>query len=601
MDTTLYQWQEECLERWLEGGGRGIVQAVTGSGKTRLALCAIDALEEKLGRRVLVKIVVPTSSLMRQWARALREYKETIKTGGAEATDTVRKDAGGMGCAVPYGEDGTVHITREDDNTGMEEEHPEKPCAIKEKIGLRGGGRKDSDDCRYMIYVINSARYELARQILAQLSAGEAVLLIADECHHYAGGENHLIFEFQDRINKEQAFCYTLGLTATLPSGGAGRALTGALGPRIYTYGMAKASAMKTICPFDIFHISLTFQEEEREEYEALTAELTYCYGKLSQKLPWLGKLNLRELFDELKKLRVGKNRTLAKLASIYMSLTYKRRILVCQASARISCARELIRLLDEKDKILVFGERIDQAEALYELLSRDHPGRVGRCHSKMGELANHNSLDRFRTGELRILVTCKSLDEGVDIPDASVGIILSGTSVQRQRTQRLGRIIRKKEGKERASLYYLHIEESSEDNVYLPDVWETNTFELEYLMEADPTAADRKALQTSLSDKSLRINDECYHCRFIHPAYDEAASLVMDEIQRQDADERILREARRCLDMGRVRGDWMSEPEMLEKRIREASGKEERNYWVCMKRVRKNGYAGKLKRGHTK
>ena len=43
---------------------------------------------------------------------------------------------------------------------------------VREKIGLRGNGRKDSADCKYMIYVINSARYELARQILADLKDG---------------------------------------------------------------------------------------------------------------------------------------------------------------------------------------------------------------------------------------------------------------------------------------------------------------------------------------------------------------------------------------------------------------------------------------------
>lgn len=36
--------------------------------------------------------------------------------------------------------------------------------------------------------------------------------------------------------------------------------------------------------------------------------------------------------------------------------------------------------------------------------------------------------LERFRTGEVRLLIACKSMDEGVDVPDAAVGIILSGT-----------------------------------------------------------------------------------------------------------------------------------------------------------------------------
>ena len=48
MNKELYDWQEECLERWFEHNGRGIVQAVTGSGKTLLALSAMDRLNQKL-------------------------------------------------------------------------------------------------------------------------------------------------------------------------------------------------------------------------------------------------------------------------------------------------------------------------------------------------------------------------------------------------------------------------------------------------------------------------------------------------------------------------------------------------------------------------
>ena len=47
MNKELYDWQEECLERWFEHNGRGIVQAVTGSGKTLLALSGHGQTEPK--------------------------------------------------------------------------------------------------------------------------------------------------------------------------------------------------------------------------------------------------------------------------------------------------------------------------------------------------------------------------------------------------------------------------------------------------------------------------------------------------------------------------------------------------------------------------
>lgn len=73
MEKTLYAWQEECLRRWLANNGRGTVQAVTGSGKTLLALTAAGYLQRRIDRPLLIKIVVPTTALMSQWAQAIRK------------------------------------------------------------------------------------------------------------------------------------------------------------------------------------------------------------------------------------------------------------------------------------------------------------------------------------------------------------------------------------------------------------------------------------------------------------------------------------------------------------------------------------------------
>ncbi|MCD8067796.1 MAG: hypothetical protein LUE87_02670 [Lachnospiraceae bacterium] len=60
----------------------------------------------------------------------------------------------------------------------------------------------------------------------------------------------------------------------------------------------------------------------------------------------------------------------------------------------------------------------------------------------------------------------------------------------------------------------------------------------------------------------------------------------MLDDIRYGGADDNTLREVHRCLDIGRVRGDWRMAPEELNRRIGEAAEVRERNYWVCMKRV---------------
>ncbi|MEM3677132.1 MAG: DEAD/DEAH box helicase family protein [Candidatus Bathyarchaeia archaeon] len=57
--------------------------------------------------------------------------------------------------------------------------------------------------------------------------------------------------------------------------------------------------------------------------------------------------------------------------------------------------------------------------------------------------------LERFRRGEYRVIATSQVLDEGIDVPDASIGIIISGTGSTREYIQRLGRLLRKVRGKE--------------------------------------------------------------------------------------------------------------------------------------------------------
>lgn len=507
MELEVYAWQKDCLKTWIKNDCRGIVQAVTGAGKTHLALDCIQYLEQDPQHTLRVKIVVPGSALLRQWKNALA-------------------------ARLPDG-------------------------AASQEIGVFGGGRKD-DFCRkYMIYVINSARYHLARQILEELKKGYTVLMVADECHHYASGENQKIFEFLPFVEGQPGAYCSLGLSATPQVPGYDDVLLPGLGKEIYRYGISQALRRGTVCEFAIWQIALSFDVEEQEEYEELTEEMKYLRAQLFRVCPGLKYCNGAQFFGQLRMLALeGKGKT-AKLASSYMNLSYKRKRMVCMAKARVDCTCQLLRQMEAEKHILIFGESIQQAEQLYERLCQIYPGRVGRYHSRMGATANRNVLERFRNGDLRILITCRALDEGVDVPDAAVGIILSGTSMERQRLQRLGRILRRSQGKRMACLYYLFVADSREENAYFPK--RTEAF-----------AAENLYYDSEMGE-------------FSYPAYEKAADQVTQEFLAQGAQSEFCEEALTCIQLGMLRPDWLMKEEACRERAERAGTTRERNYWICM------------------
>ncbi|MEM4345240.1 MAG: helicase-related protein, partial [Candidatus Nitrosocaldus sp.] len=71
--------------------------------------------------------------------------------------------------------------------------------------------------------------------------------------------------------------------------------------------------------------------------------------------------------------------------------------------------------------------------------------------------------LKGFKEGMYRAIVTSKVLDEGIDVPDAEVGVIVSGTGSSREFVQRLGRLLRPKKGNKSAILIEIVSSETRE------------------------------------------------------------------------------------------------------------------------------------------
>ena len=128
---------------------------------------------------------------------------------------------------------------------------------------------------------------------------------------------------------------------------------------------------------------------------------------------------------------------------------------------------------------MLAFPRR--KAEALVMLLRRHRNARVlvfttdnetayniARTHLIMpitcdiSRTEREEALERFRKGELSALVSARVLNEGMDVPEANVAVVVGGAMGQREHVQRVGRILRPAQGK-RALVYELVVRSTGE------------------------------------------------------------------------------------------------------------------------------------------
>jgi len=123
---------------------------------------------------------------------------------------------------------------------------------------------------------------------------------------------------------------------------------------------------------------------------------------------------------------------------------------------------RKLKELLERHrgDKIIIFTRHND----LVYLISRVF--LIPAITHKTDKKERSEILKLFREGFYKAIISSQVLDEGVDVPDANVGIIVSGTGSSREFVQRLGRILRPAPGKDKAVLYELISKETGEVKV---------------------------------------------------------------------------------------------------------------------------------------
>lgn len=265
-------------------------------------------------------------------------------------------------------------------------------------------------------------------------------LLVFDEVHHLPS---------EGYMNIAQLFAapYRLGLTAT-PGREDGRdsLYPQLVGPIVYRISVDKLAG-KYLAEYDIERIYVNLTEEEEKKYKQLRQIYREYLKEKGLKLS-----SLEDFYKFLKIAAKEKNGRDAILA------WYEALKIAVNSQAKLDKLKELLQEY-QNEKIIVFTR---DTELTYRV-SKEF--LIPAVTYKTPKDEREEILEKFRKGDYKVIVTSNVFDEGVDVPDASLAIILGGYGTSRQFLQRLGRILRKKEGK-RAKLIEIVTKGTSDYNL---------------------------------------------------------------------------------------------------------------------------------------
>jgi len=283
------------------------------------------------------------------------------------------------------------------------------------KIGIFGANQKVLDE-------ITITTYDSA-YLNAETFADKFGLVIFDEVHHLPSENYKLIAEL---LLSE----FRLGLTATPERSDMGHLkLDELVGPIVYKIDVKTLQLRGHVANYEVKRIFVPMPDDLAERYKALRKKYLDYIKTLPEDLPPKRKY-------ELLILRSTRDRKAHEALLSYE----KAKKLALNAEEKLKKLEEIL-LTHKDDKVLIFTRYTD---IVYEISKRFG---IPMITNDTTPYERSEILRLFRKGELTKLVTAEVLDEGVDVPDASVGIILSGTGSKRQYIQRLGRILRPKDG----------------------------------------------------------------------------------------------------------------------------------------------------------
>lgn len=283
----------------------------------------------------------------------------------------------------------------------------------------------------------------LCYQSAYKLTSNHYDIVLCDEVHL---GLSSQYRKFFDNNTYDKLLC----MTATLPEEQEYKDLLNMLAPTVYKISLDACVAAGIVSPYHIYCKPLQLTPVEQKEYKKINNSFVYYKYQLGQ----------FNAFDEAQRIMGDKNAHPSdkKCAVMFYRAIRERKKIVDFASNKIAEFQKLV-LNNMGSKILAFSGANDFTDQLCASVSP----LSATYHSKKTKKQREKALEDFRTNKINVLCSTKALNQGLDIPDANMGIMCGITSKALPMIQRIGRLIRFQEGKV-GEIYILYVKDSQEE-----------------------------------------------------------------------------------------------------------------------------------------
>lgn len=288
--------------------------------------------------------------------------------------------------------------------------------SFKVEVGVYGGGEET-------LKCLTVATYDSA-YMKGETLGNKFMFIVFDEVHHLPAPS-------YSQIGEMYVAPYRMGLTATPErEDGLHGELPRLVGDVVYRVGV-EALVGRHLAPYRHEKVFVDLTPEEQRLYEE---QLEVFRSYLRRR-----GLTLRSVEDFQRFIMRSGGDPEAREALLARNRAVK---IALNSEAKINLLEDLLEKY-KGEKVLIFTLH---NQLVYRISRRF---LIPAITHQTAKDERKEILERFRKGAYRAIVTSQVLDEGIDVPDASIGIIISGTGSIREYIQRLGRLLRKVEGKE--------------------------------------------------------------------------------------------------------------------------------------------------------